>query len=700
MRIATDMGGTFTDMVVEFSDGDVRLYKSPTTPSEPLVGVFNAIQLAADDAGVSVEGFLGQTDTFIHGTTRSLNAVLTGNTAKTALLTTEGHPDILLFREGGRGAPFDFTRPYPRPWVPRNLTFEVPGRIGADGSEVRPLDEAAVKSIADELLAADVEAVAVCLLWSVVNPAHENRIGELLADLAPNVPVTLSHRINPIVREYRRASSTALDAALKPLMGSYLRSLQGALEGRGFRGRLLINTSAGGVQDALDVAAAPIHTLNSGPAMAPVAGRYYANKDAKSSLAIVADTGGTSYDVSIVRNGRIPVTQEAWIGERNAGQMTGFPGVDVRSVGAGGGSIAWVDAGGMLRVGPQSAGSEPGPVCYGRGGTDPTVTDACLILGYIDADYFLGGRMKLDVEGSRQAVAAVAAALNLSTEETAAAILELATEHMVGAIEEITLNQGVSPENAVLIGGGGAAGFNTVAIARRLRCGTVVVPALGAVLSAGGALMSELTSEAARTLQTSTDQFDVDAVNTVLAELQADCEAFAQGPGGNAISTRVELLAEARYPSQAWELEVPLKGTSFDSAEDIEQFRQDFHRVHKDIFAIEDVSSPVEIVGWRARVRCQIHDRDLIPSAAAGTHRGLGRRSVYFRSQGRTDVLVVPLDQLSEDEPLEGPLIVESPVTTIVVDPGATAVRTATGSVLIKVSDEAVTAATEEVLVS
>jgi N-methylhydantoinase A len=687
MRIATDMGGTFTDMVVERHDGDVRLYKSPTTPSEPLVGVFNVVQLAADDAGMSMEDFLGQTATFIHGTTRSLNAILTGHTAKTALLTTEGHPDILLFREGGRGAPFDFTRPYPRPWVPRNLTFEVPGRIGADGAEVRPLDESAVKSIAEELLAAEVEAVAVCLLWSVVNPAHEARVGQLLAEFAPDLPVTLSHQINPIVREYRRASSTAIDASLKPLMGSYLRALQGELESRGFDGRLLINTSAGGVQDALDVAGAPIHTINSGPAMAPVAGRYYASKDADSALAIVADTGGTSYDVSIVRNGRIPVTQEAWIGERYAGQMTGFPGVDVRSVGAGGGSIAWVDAGGMLRVGPQSAGSEPGPVCYGRGGTEPTVTDACLVLGYIDAHYFLGGRMKLDIEGSRRAMSLVADKLGLSVEEAAASILELATEHMVGAIDEITLNQGVSAQDAVLVGGGGAAGFNTVAIARRLGCRTAIMPALGAVLSAGGALMSELSSESARTLQTSTDEFDSSAVNDVLATLVAECEQFASGPGENAISTSIELLAEARYPSQAWELEVPLRTSSFSDWQDVEQLRTDFHRVHREIFAIDDPNSAVEIVGWRARVRCRIRDRDLVPDPNAGADREVTHRPVYVRPLGTVDIPVIPLSKLSVTEPAQGPLIIESPVTTIVVDPGASAVRTATGSVLISLGE-------------
>ncbi|MCZ4602820.1 hydantoinase/oxoprolinase family protein [Streptomyces sp. Lzd4kr] len=688
MRISTDMGGTFTDLVVEHPDGHVQLFKSPTTPSEPLRGVLNAVRLAADALEVSLAELLADTDTFIHGTTRSLNALLTGQTARTALLTTEGHPDILLFREGGRAAPFDFTRPYPRPWVPRNLTFEIPGRIGADGRQVRPLDEAAVKNVLRQLRDSGIEAIAVCLLWSIVNPAHEERVAELIADHLPDVPFTLSHRLNPIVREYRRASSTALDASLKPLMATYLHQLGESLREEGFAGRLLINTSAGGVQDAADVTAAPIHTLNSGPSMAPVAGRHYAARDVGSQLAIVADTGGTSYDVSIVRHGRIPLTQEAWIGDRHLGHMTGFPGVDVRSVGAGGGSIAWVDGGGMLRVGPRSAGSEPGPACYGRGGTEPTVTDACLTLGYIDAGYFLGGRMILDTQAAHRAVREhVADPLGLSLHEAAAAIMAVTTEHMVGAIEEITLNQGIAPDEAVLIGGGGAAGFNSVAIARRLHCRQVVMPALGAVLSAGGALMSDLSSEYVRTVQTTTEHFAFEEVNAALTALLADCGRFQDGPGARAVRTSVELLAGARYPSQVWELEIPLTVEKFSTPEDVREFKEAFHAVHEDMFAINDPGSEVEIVSWRARVRCRIHDRDPMPTAHTGAERPIVRRPVYRPGVGMVDVPVVPLDRLEIDRQIPGPMIIESPVSTIVVDDDAHVTRSPSGSVIITLSD-------------
>jgi len=395
LRFAVDTGGTFTDLVVEDDDGNLSIYKSATTPADPIEGILNVFAVAGEARGTSREELLGSAGTLIHGTTRGLNAVLTQQTARTAMLVTAGHPDVLLIREGGRSDVFDLRQPYPDPYVPRRLTFEVPERIGPDGAVVRELDEAAVAAVAAELAELEIEAVAVCLLWSIVNPDHELRVGERLAAALPDVPVTLSHQLNPCLREYRRASATAIDASLKPIMSAYIHGLQARLEAAGFDGRLLIVTSFGGALDADEVAAAPIHSLNSGPSMAPVAGRYYSGRDAEAEIAVVADTGGTSYDVSLVRRGRIPWTRETWLGKPYFGHMTGLPSVDVRSVGAGGGSIAWVDRGGLLNVGPQSAGADPGPACYGRGGESATVTDACLVLGLVDADFFLGGRERL-----------------------------------------------------------------------------------------------------------------------------------------------------------------------------------------------------------------------------------------------------------------------------------------------------------------
>jgi N-methylhydantoinase A len=686
MRIACDTGGTFTDLVVETVAG-LKLFKASTTPADPVQGVLNALTLAAADAGVDRDTLLGRTDTFIHGTTRAINAILTGGTARTAFLTTAGHPDILVIREGGRTEPFNFTVPYPEPYVPRALTFEVPERVDSAGAVVRPLDEVAVVAIAGRLRDLGVEAVAVCLLWAVANPVHERRVGALLGEHLPGIPVTLSHELNPGLREYRRASSACIDASLKPLMGDYLGRLEARLREAGLRGRLLMVTSQGGVMDAAAVAAAPIHAINSGPAMAPVAGRLYAQRDAGSEIAIVADTGGTSYDVSLVRQGRIPWTREAWLGPPFRGHMTGFPSVDVKSIGAGGGSIAWVDGGGLLRVGPQSAGSTPGPACYGRGGNRPTLTDCCLVLGWLDPDFFLGGAMRLDLAAAQAALRAeVADPLGMGLEDAAHAVVELATEKMVGAIEEITVNQGIDPGAAVLVGGGGAAGLNTVAVGRRLGCAAVLIPETGAALSAAGALMSDLHADFGRMLVVKSGAFDRDAINAVLADLEGRCQAFRDGPGRDALASTIELFVEARYPHQIWEIEVPLRVARFAEAADLDGLLADFHATHRQIFAIADELSPIELVTWRARVRCTLRAQGT-GTLAAGDSDGSarGRRRAWFRGPGWVEAETCRFAAMRPDETVTGPAIVESSFTTIVVDPGATARRTAGGGLTVSV---------------
>ncbi|MFO1058566.1 MAG: hydantoinase/oxoprolinase family protein, partial [Dongiaceae bacterium] len=561
ISLACDVGGTFTDLVVMAPDG-WRLHKAPTTPADPVEGVLAAIDLAAAAAGRERRAFLAGADRFVHATTRAINAILTGGTARTAFLTTAGHRDVLLLREGGRLNPYDNRQGFPKPYVPRALTFEVPGRIGAAGEVVTPLDAAAVLAIVEQLKAARVEAVGVCLLWSIANPAHELAVGALLERHLPGVPVTLSHRLNPIVREYRRASAACIDASLKPLMTRYLAGLAERLAAAGFAGRTLMVTSQGGVIDAAAAAAAPIHALNSGPAMAPVAGRHAVRLDAAGADAIVADTGGTSYDVSLVRRDRLPWTSESWLGPRFLGHMTGFPAVDVESIGAGGGSIAWLDGGGLLHVGPQSAGAAPGPACYGRGGTRPTVTDCALALGYLDPGRFLGGRMALDAAAARRAIESeLAQPLRLPVEAAAAAVLDLLTQAMVAAIEEITVNQGIDPRAAVLVAGGGAAGFNSVAIARRLGCRATLFPELGAALSAAGALLSDLVYTDGRVRYLRSDAPDPAAAQAVLAELAAGAAAFhaEAGPG----ETRTDFWVEARYPQQTWEIEVPVRPDAF-----------------------------------------------------------------------------------------------------------------------------------------
>lgn len=684
LRLSVDIGGTFTDLVVE-EDLELRLYKSPTVPSDPVQGVLDVLQLLADTEGEQLADLLGRVETFSHATTRGLNAVLTGNTARTAFLTTAGHPDVLLLREGGRQKPFDFTVPYPDPYVPRSLTFEVPGRLLSTGEELEPVDEAAIEALCDRIEAAGVEAVAVCLLWSTINPGHELAVERVLQRRLPGLPVTLSHRLNPSLREYRRASSAAIDASLKPLMSEYIATLTSRLRDAGIAGRILMVTSVGGVVDVEDAADAPIVTLNSGPSMAPVAGRAYAGADLGADDVIVADAGGTTYDVTLVRRGEIPSTRSAWIGGEGLGHMTGLPSIDVKSVGAGGGSIAWVDSGGLLHVGPQSAGSVPGPACYGRGGTAATVTDAALVLGYLDPAGFSNGTMTLDVEAALAAVTRdVAEPLGVDPVAAAHAVLELTTEQMVRAIEEITLQQGIDPSRAVLVGGGGAAGINAVAVASRLGSRHLVLPAVGAALAAAGALMSDLTAVFSATVPAVTSAFDRARVNAALASLRAECETFASRVGAGPDDLIVTLFAEARYPQQIWELEVPLRVDAFQTDEDVAAFAEDFHRTHFEILGITDDRSAVEVVSWGARARVPLRGDGEMLTARAPQVTASGTRRAYVPGTGVTDVPVRPLASIAAGERLTGPVLIESPFTTIVVADESIVELGASGSVVIR----------------
>ncbi|TIW10437.1 MAG: hydantoinase/oxoprolinase family protein [Mesorhizobium sp.] len=684
MRFATDTGGTFTDLIIE-NEGKLYLFKSPTVPSNPVEGVLGAFSVAAEAFGIERAELLRSGGQFIHGTTHAINAIVTKRVAKTALLVTQGHPDILLLREGGREQPFDHSVRYPRAFIPRALTFEVPGRILASGEERHPVDEKAVLNIIDRLKRERVEAVAVCLLWSIINPAHENRIAALLSEHLPGIPVTLSHVLSPSLREYRRAIASSIDASLKPLMDRYIGGLTESMRAAGFEGQVLVLTSQGSMVDAEEIRRAPILALNSGPSMAPVAGAYITGIESELRDSIIFDTGGTTFDVSLVREGRVPFTHETWLGRPYKSDLTGFPSIDVKSVGAGGGSIAWVDDGGVLHVGPQSAGSVPGPACYAAGGTEATVTDAALTLGYIDPDFFLGGRIKLDADLARKAVREkVAEPLKLSVEEAATAMLNVWTENMVQAIADITVNQGVDPTKASIVGGGGAAGLNAVAIASRMGCPTLVVPEVGAGLSAAGAVVSDVGRSFRRLFVTNTREFDASGVAGKLEELRADAERFAIKAGVDKADTSIDFYVEARYAHQVWEIDVPIDPADLAGEDAANILRNAFDREHERIFAFHDEASMVEAIAWRAQVKCKVAKTAKLRLADTDeTQASRASRQVYFAELGWSDVPVFGFGALAVDSDVRGPAIVESRFTSVVINPNAAFRRSADRNLVV-----------------
>jgi N-methylhydantoinase A len=683
-RIAVDTGGTFTDVVVAEEDGSgLWVSKAPTTPERVFDGIGHALGFGAGEHGLTLQSLLTETSVFIYGTTQSTNAILTGATARTAFLTTAGHPDTLVLREGGKLNPFDFRHSYPAPYIPKRLTFEVPERIDSEGNVTVALDEDALRQTLADVRRLDVAAVAVCLLWSIVNPVHEERVGELVAQELPGVPFTLSHRLNPIIREYRRASSTAIDASLKPLMQGHLDEMADDLRQAGFSGELLVGTSFGGVLNVQDVAARPIYSVNSAPAMAPVAARIYAPDEPN---VIVCDMGGTSFDVSLVRDGYLKFTRETWLGGQFTGHMTGLSAVDIKNIGAGGGSIAWIDSGGLLRVGPQSAGAQPGPACYDAGGTEPTVTDAAVVLGYIDPDYFLGGRMQLSAQAARRVIeTAVAQPLGMDVESAAHAVLTIANEHMVGAIKDITINEGLDPRGSMLVTGGGAGGMTMGRIAEALGCDRVRVPRTAGTLSACGGLFSDVVTEFSISQRADTNRFDYDAVNQSLARLAEQIEEFYARLDTPDERRATEFFVEARYPYQVWELEVPLAAGRFEGPPDVEAMVQAFHRVHERVFAVSEPGQHVECIYWKGRATARLPKPELQRTSRNGAvaPQPDAVRRAWFGAQGALDTGHYRAESLAPGHRLRGPAIILEPTTTVVVYPGWLATVTETGDYLL-----------------
>ncbi|MCW2951929.1 MAG: hypothetical protein JWQ48_1099 [Conexibacter sp.] len=695
-RISVDTGGTFTDVVVSDDDGELHIAKALTTYERAFDGVAAALAEVAGTLGLELRELLASTDGFTYGTTRSTNAIVEQKTARTAFFTTEGFPDILLMREGGKLDPFR-QLPYPPPYVPRQHTWEIRERMDAEGTAFLPLEEASVVEAIAAAGAAGCAAIGVCLLWATANPAHELRVGELIAEHAPAMPFTLSHQLNPIVREYRRASSTVIDASLKPVMQTFLEELERDLRAAGLAGDLFISTSFGGAWRPAEVVARPIYSVGSGPSMAPVAAVTYggvelAGEGGAPVDMLVCDTGGTTFDVGLVSGGEVHYTSETWLGGRWTGHITGTRAVDVKSIGAGGGSIAWIDAGGLVHVGPQSAGADPGPACYGRGGTQPTITDAALLLGYLDGANFLGGRLALDRDAAERAFAPFAQRLGMSLEAAADAALTIASENIVGAIREITISQGIDPREVAIVAGGGASGLNIVKIARELGVGRVLLPSTAGALSACGALYSDVIAEFSVSRYAETRALDLEEVDGALADAEAQADAFlADLSGVRTVAERKEFFVDARYRQQVWELTVPLPAARVRTAQDVAAIEDAFHAAHRRIFAVDEPGQYLECLVWKARATAELAKPSVAgrPIAADAGGAPVATAPAYFRETGALDVPRFDGARLPRGAVLDGPAVIREPTTTIVLPPGARATVTESGNYMITTSVEA-----------
>ena len=661
--IGIDVGGTYTDLVAIDERGKAVFAKSPSTPSDQSVGVMAGLEELARRLQITRAEMLGMTDRVVHGTTVATNALLERKGARVALLTTEGHRDVIEMREGLKGDRYDLRSPPPEPLVPRERRLGVKERLKGNGEILTPLDDRSLGDAIAAIGASDATSVAVCFLHSYLDPVHEIAAVERLARELPGISISRSSDVLPQIKEYERVSTTIVNAYVGPLVRHYLTNLEQRLMEAGFKGSLFIVLSHGGMAPVEEASRLAAGTVLSGPAGGVSGARRCADLLGISDL-VPFDMGGTSTDISLISEGRASLSADGML----AGQRIALRSLDIASIAAGGGSIASVDAGGTLRVGPESAGSVPGPACYGNGGLAATVTDANVVLGYLDAAAFMGGQRPLDRAASEAAVDRVAASLGLSRLEAAAGICRMINLKMADGIRLMTLRRGVDPRRFALLSFGGAAGLHAAEVARELDIKRIIVPTAASVLSAWGMLTSDLRYEVSRTHHGAGPRIAAEEARALFCQLEQQAagrlRTWFDGP------MSIERSAEMRYGEQIFEIDVALDDLDWDAASLVDQIEDRFHRRHEELYTY--CSRDQEVVFVNARVAAvgevsrRGQDERPAPSAAACTPRTM--RQAFFGAW--REVPVFALDSLEPGHSFEGPAVVEAETTTVIVGAG------------------------------
>jgi N-methylhydantoinase A len=676
MKLATDIGGTFTDLVyLDERSGELGLAKAASTPAAFARGIMDAIAKAGfDPSGV---------EHVVHGTTVVINALTERTGATTALVTTEGFRDVLEIGRANRPDIYNLRFRKQPPFVPRELRFEVAERTNYKGEVVAPLDRGAVEAVAERIRAAGVEAVAVCFLHSYANPDHERACAEILRERLPGVLVTASSDITQEWREYERTSTAVLNAYVQPTASGYLRDLEGELRGYGIGAQLDVMKSNGGTATFALAAAQPIHMVESGP-VGGVIGAAAIGRAVGLDNLITLDIGGTTAKCSLVDQGEVKVTTEYRIERdpRRAGYPIKVPVVDIVEIGAGGGSIAWMDAGGALKVGPRSAGAVPGPACYGQGGSEPTVTDANLVAGRINPDYFLGGEIAVSVERARAAMQPIADALGVSVEDAALGVIRIANANMINALKLVSVRRGYDPRDFTLVAFGGGGAMHAAALAKELRVGRVLIPPAPAHFSAWGMLMTDPTQDFIRTTLTPSTEENGPRLAETFAGMVGEGRRFFAGAGYDGAAVRVERFADMRYHGQEHTVRVPVAGAG--ETVDVGETNERFHALHERAYTFR-LDSAIEVVNLHLVATVPTRKPELRSFAGGGGDgRPKAERVVDYDEEGHLPSAIYERDNLRPGEPIAGPAVIEEPAATTVVYPGQRATVDEIGNVLIE----------------
>jgi N-methylhydantoinase A len=661
--IGVDVGGTYTDLVAIDEGGRTVFAKSPSTPADQSVGVMAGLEELARRLKLTRSEVLGAADRVVHGTTVATNALLERKGAKLALLTTEGHRDVIEMREGLKGDRYDLRSPPPEPLVPRELRFGVKERLKANGKIATPLDDRSLGDAIAAIRRSGATSVAVCFLHSYLNPVHEIAAVERLRHELPEISVSRSSDVLPQIKEYERVSTTIVNAYVGPLVKHYLNSLERRLVEAGFKGSLFIVLSHGGMAPLEEASRLAAGTVLSGPAGGISGSRRCADLLGIPDL-VPFDMGGTSTDISLISQGRASLSAEGML----AGQRIALRSLDIASIAAGGGSIATVDAGGTLRVGPDSAGSVPGPACYGNGGLAATVTDANVVLGYLDPAAFMGGERPLDRAASEAAIDRIAASLDLSRQEAAAGVYRMINLNMADGIRLMTLRRGVDPRRFALLSFGGAAGLHAVEVARELEIKRIIVPTAASVLSAWGMLTSDLRYEMSRTHYGARPRIASDEVRDLFAQLEQQAGGRLRSWFGGAVT--IERSAEMRYGEQIFEIDVALNDLDWNAADLVDQIEDRFHRRHEDLYTYASRGHEVVFVNARVSAIGQVAARsqDVRPASVSAPCIPRTTRQAFFGKW--CEVPVYSLESLTPGQSFEGAAIIEAETTTIVVHAG------------------------------
>lgn len=681
-RIGIDVGGTFTDFLLVGEGGEASVFKTPSTPPDPSIGVLNGLTEMAEWSGMPLADFAGSVDLIVHGTTVTTNAVLTGNGASCGLLTTEGFRDILEMRRGFREELYNNKLRQAQPLVPRDRRLPVKERVNVDGEIVTPIDKDSLREAVEALKGQGVDAVTICFMHSYANPENEKVAMAAVQEALPDVYLTTSHDLLPQVRLYDRISTSVLNSYVGPILSNYLKALTRKLEESGFAGVLLIMQSNGGVATPETTEQMPVMTLLSGPAGGPVAGITFAGAQDYSEC-ITVDMGGTSFDAALVQDGVPLLRSEGWINR----QRLALPMLDIHTIGAGGGSIGWIDDGGRLRMGPQSAGADPGPACYGKGGTLPTCSDANLVLGYLNPDYFLGGRMALDYDAAYRAIDThVAKPLGLSVEEAAAGMFQVMNVNMAAGIREITVRRGIDPRDFPLVVAGGAGPVHGALIAEEMEIPVVLVPRESSIFCAGGMLRSDLKHSYVRTFHSLLSQADLSAMLLAYRQLEKQGYRVLAGEGVNDHDrVRVEFGADMRYLGQHNEVTFDFDIVALEG-EGVDHLASAFHAEHDRLYgySLDGTSTEIELVNLRVTVIGVTEKPDMSAmkmGEADCSNLKKGTRKAYLPSSRTSEeVPVYDGEAMVYGNMLAGPAIIEQITTSTFVPREYNAVVDAVGT--------------------